>query len=345
MADFINGLPSQRRLQVPDNYTSKLTIMETEIAIKLAKDTFERKLAEALQLTRVSAPLFVRPETGLNDDLNGVERPVEFDILDLGANVQIVQSLAKWKRMALKNYGFAPGTGLYTDMNAIRRDEELDNLHSVYVDQWDWELVITDKERTTEMLKATVVKIWEALVSTQDIICDQFPCIARYLPKEIAFVSTQELEDRYPDKTDKEREDAIAKEKKAVFITEIGGALKGGKPHDNRAPDYDDWSMNGDVLIWYAPLGRAIELSSMGVRVNKEVLEKQLAIKKQECRKEFTFHKMLLKNQLPLTIGGGIGQSRLCMTLLEKIHLGEVQASVWPDSMINDCEASGIHLL
>ena len=345
MAQFINGLPSQRRLQIPEDYTSKLNIMETEIAIKLAKDTFERNLAQALHLTRVSAPLFVRPETGLNDDLNGVERPVEFDILDLGANVQIVQSLAKWKRMALKNYGFAPGTGLYTDMNAIRRDEELDNLHSVYVDQWDWELVITEKERNIATLKEIVEKIWEAFIITQTKICNEFPAISKYLPEKISFVSSQELEDRFPDKNDKEREDAIAKEKKAVFIMGIGGALKGGKPHDNRAPDYDDWSMNGDILIWYEPLGRAIELSSMGVRVNKESLERQLKLRDQECRKKFEFHKMLLNNQLPLTIGGGIGQSRICMTLLEKIHLGEVQASVWPETMINDCEARGIHLL
>ncbi|MEG0852449.1 MAG: aspartate--ammonia ligase [Angelakisella sp.] len=337
--------PSQRRVIIPDRYLSKLDVLETEIAIKLVKDTFERELAKALHLTRVSAPLFVRPETGLNDDLNGIERPVQFDILDIGADVQIVQSLAKWKRMALQNYGFAPETGLYTDMNAIRRDEELDNLHSVYVDQWDWELVITREQRTTEMLMDIVNKIWTVFVKTQRTVCAAFPVIASYLPEQIAFISSQELEDSYPLCSPKEREDIIAKKHGAVFISQIGGALKSGQPHDGRAPDYDDWSMNGDILIWYEPLGRAVELSSMGIRVDREALEHQLAIRGQERRKSFPFHRMLLEDKLPLTMGGGIGQSRICMTMLEKVHLGEVQASVWPDDMIAQCEAHGVHLL
>lgn len=337
--------PSLRRVMIPETYLSKLDILETEIAIKLAKDTFERGLAQALKLTRVSAPLFVRPETGLNDDLNGVERPVQFDILDLGADVQIVQSLAKWKRMALQNYGFAPGTGLYTDMNAIRRDEELDNLHSVYVDQWDWELVMNPEERTLATLESTVKKIWEVFVETQKTICDSFPVISHYLPDEIFFITSQELEDLYPGKTEKEREDAISKDKGAVFLMQIGGILKSGQPHDGRAPDYDDWNLNGDILIWYQPLNRAVELSSMGIRVDAKTLEQQLAIRGQEKRKSFPFHKMLLAGKLPLTMGGGIGQSRICMTLLEKVHLGEVQSSVWPDEMIAQCDAHGVHLL
>lgn len=334
-----------KSLILPDKYLSKLDILETEIAIKLAKDTFERELSKALNLTRVSAPLFVRPETGLNDDLNGVERPVQFDILDIGADVQIVQSLAKWKRMALQNYGFAPGTGLYTDMNAIRRDEELDNLHSVYVDQWDWELVITRDQRTLDTLKDTVRKIWGVFLKSQAAICDKFPAISRYLPKEITFITSQELEDRFPDKTPKERENLISKEYGAVFIMQIGCELKSGELHDGRAPDYDDWSLNGDILIWYEPLGRAVELSSMGIRVDRQALEHQLAVRGMESRKTFTFHKMLLEDKLPLTMGGGIGQSRICMVLLEKVHVGEVQASVWPDEMISAAEAHGVHLL
>lgn len=336
---------SQRRLHIPEHYLSKLDVIQTELAIKLAKDTFERRLAEALHLTRVSAPLFVRPETGLNDDLNGVERPVQFDILDLGADVQIVQSLAKWKRLALKNYGFAPNTGLYTDMNAIRRDEELDNLHSVYVDQWDWELVITPEQRTQETLQETVRSIWSVFTDTQNAICDTFPAITRFLPPEITFVTSQELEDSYPELTAKEREDAIAKESGAVFLMQIGGALRSGAIHDGRAADYDDWSLNGDILIWYEPLGRAVELSSMGIRVDADALRRQLAVRGQEERKKLTFHRMLLDGELPLTMGGGIGQSRICMTLLEKVHLGEVQSSVWPDDMIADCAAHGVHLL
>lgn len=336
---------SQRRVFVPDHYLSKLDVLETEVAIKLVKDTFERELAKALCLTRVSAPLFVRPETGLNDDLNGVERPVQFDILDLGADVQIVQSLAKWKRMALANYGFPPATGLYTDMNAIRRDEELDNLHSVYVDQWDWELVITREQRTEALLRETVEKIWSVFVVAQQAVCRAFPVLSPYLPEQIAFVTSQQLEDAYPDATPKEREDLIAKEHGAVFISQIGGALHSGQIHDGRAPDYDDWSLNGDILIWYQPLGRAIELSSMGIRVDRDALERQLDIRGQQSRKALTFHRMLLEDKLPLTMGGGIGQSRICMIMLEKAHIGEVQSSVWPDEMIARCEEHGVHLL
>lgn len=337
--------PSQRRVLIPDSYFSKLDVIETEVAIKLVKDTFERELAKALCLTRVSAPLFVRPETGLNDDLNGIERPVQFDILDIGADVQIVQSLAKWKRMALANYGFPPATGLYADMNAIRRDEELDNLHSVYVDQWDWELVITREQRTTQVLHQFVDKIWAVFVTAQQAVCRAFPVLSPYLPETIAFISSQELEDAYPGKTPKEREDLIAKKHGAVFISQIGGVLLGGEPHDGRAPDYDDWSLNGDILIWYQPLGRAVELSSMGIRVDKETLEQQLAVRGMEQRKTLAFHRMLLEDKLPLTMGGGIGQSRICMVMLEKAHIGEVQSSVWSDDMITQCEAHGVHLL
>lgn len=336
---------SVRNLSLPEHYFSKLDIMETEIAIKLAKDTFERELARYLELTRVSAPLFVQPETGLNDDLNGVERPVQFDILDLGSDVQIVHSLAKWKRLALARYGFAPGTGLYTDMNAIRRDEVLDNLHSVYVDQWDWEKVITREQRCVETLKDTVRQIMKALCKTQETLSNHFSCLERYLPGQISFVTSQQLEDEYPGLTPKEREDAAAEKYGAVFIMQIGGALKSGKPHDGRAPDYDDWSLNGDIIIWYPVLGRALELSSMGIRVDAEALRRQLEISGHTERASMPFHKMLLEGRLPLTMGGGIGQSRICMAMLQKAHIGEVQASVWPDDMRDACEASGIHLL
>lgn len=336
---------SVAQLLLPEHYFPKLDILETEVAIKLAKDTFERELANALTLTRVSAPLFVRPETGLNDDLNGVERPVQFDIMDIGAQVQIVHSLAKWKRMALKRYGFRPHTGLYTDMNAIRRDEVLDNLHSVYVDQWDWEKVITSKERTVQVLQDTVVSIWEVLRKTQDILARQFPALERYLPEKIYFITSQELEDMYPQLSPKQREDAISKKYGAVFIRQIGGALRSGKPHDGRAPDYDDWSLNGDIILWYPILERAFEISSMGIRVDSAALEKQLTLAGCEQRRHLPFHKMLLNDELPLTMGGGIGQSRICMALLQKAHIGEVQASAWPEDMIDQCEARGIHLL
>ena len=298
-------------LILPKDYTSKLDIIETEIAIKLAKDTFERELASALSLTRVSAPLFVQPETGLNDDLNGVERPVQFDVADIHADVQIVHSLAKWKRMALARYGFRADTGLYTDMNAIRRDEELDNLHSVYVDQWDWERVITAEERTMETLQSAVHAIMGVLHKTQAVLTERFPVLDSYIPEEITFVSSQELEDRYPDLTPKQREDAAAKEYGAVFISQIGGALKSGKPHDGRAPDYDDWSLNGDIIIWYPILNRALELSSMGIRVDAEALRKQLAAAGCEERAQLPFHSMPLEGRSPLTIAARSAQSRI----------------------------------
>lgn len=322
-----------------------MNIMETEAAIKLVKDTFERELAAALSLTRVSAPLFVRPETGLNDDLNGVERPVQFDVLDIGAEVQVVHSLAKWKRLALKRYGFQPGRGLYTDMNAIRRDETLDNLHSIYVDQWDWERVITKGERSFDMLKHTVRQIMQALNRTEEALCSRFPGLRAFLPHTIQFMTSQELEDAYPDMTPKQREDEAAKQFGAVFVSQIGGALRSGQPHDGRAPDYDDWSLNGDILIWYPVLDRALELSSMGIRVDAQALRQQLSAVGCEERAALPFHRALLDGQLPLTMGGGIGQSRLCMALLQKAHIGEVQASVWPDEMTQLCEEAGIHLL
>ena len=335
---------SEHRLLLPEGYKTKLDLQETQFAIKAAKDSFERALGAYLDLLRVSAPLFVRPESGLNDDLNGVERPVQFDLL-AGGEVQVVQSLAKWKRMALKEYGFKPGSGLYTDMNAIRRDEELDNLHSIYVDQWDWEKVILPEQRNLNTLKDTVRTIYKALQSTQYKLTLAFPSLVGRWPKEIKFVTTQELEDRWPDLTPKEREDAICREHGAVCLMQIGGALKSGKPHDGRAPDYDDWDMNCDILVWYPVLERSIELSSMGVRVSPESLARQLKISGKEDRAALPFHKALLNGELPYTIGGGIGQSRICMVLLEKAHIGEVQASVWPQEMRDTCRAHGIHLL
>lgn len=335
----------ERGLNLPPEYRSCLSVLETEVAIKLVKDTFERELAERLNLTRVSAPLFVRPETGLNDDLNGYERPVQFDVLDIGCDVQIVHSLAKWKRMALGRYGFAPDTGLYTDMNAIRRDEELDNLHSVYVDQWDWEKAITRESRNFVTLKTTVNDILMALKVTEEKLAARFPQMKPFLPDQCFFITSQELEDRYPELTAKEREDAICKEYGFVFISQIGGTLQSGKPHDGRAPDYDDWSLNGDILVWYELLGRSVEISSMGIRVDAAALERQLKLAGCENRSQLPFHKMLLEKKLPLTMGGGIGQSRICMLLLQKAHIGEVQVSVWPDEMMERCDAHGIHLL
>ena len=334
------------RVIIPQHYRSKLDLMETEFAIKAAKDIFETQLAAAMGLVRVSAPLFVRPETGLNDDLNGVERPVQFDVLDVGgAQVQIVQSLAKWKRMALAAYGFTAGTGLYTDMNAIRRDELLDNLHSVYVDQWDWELVITKEQRTEEFLREKVTKLWKVFTESQRLLCEKFPKLSRFFPEELTFVTTRELERRWPEKTPREREDAIAKEHGAVFLIGIGGALANGEPHDGRAPDYDDWELNGDILVWYPLLDRAVELSSMGIRVDAAALERQLAVRGCQERRGLPFHKALLEGKLPLTMGGGIGQSRICMVLLEKAHIGEVQASIWPEDQAALCDTNGVHLL
>ncbi|GKX29761.1 aspartate--ammonia ligase [Vallitalea longa] len=334
-----------KRLMIIDGYDSNMSIMETEIAVKQTKDFFENSLADVLKLTRVSAPLFVLPETGLNDNLNGYERPVSFDIKETGKVAEIVHSLAKWKRMALHRYKVEAGKGIYTDMNAIRRDEEMDNLHSIYVDQWDWERVITRNDRNEEALKKVVRNIYKVFKDTESFLYKKYPFLGKHLPEEIKFITTQELEDMYPNLVPSEREDRIAKEYYAVFIMKIGKELKSGKKHDGRAPDYDDWELNGDIVFWNPVLNRAFELSSMGIRVDEESLEKQLAIAKAEGRKELKYHKMILNKTLPLTIGGGIGQSRICMYFLRKAHIGEVQASIWPEEMIKDCEAAGINLL
>ena len=298
-------------LIIPKDYNPVLNTRDTEIAIKLVKDFFERELARQLNLTRVSAPIMVTPQSGLNDNLNGVERPVDFDILETGERAEIVHSLAKWKRMALKTYGFAPGEGLYTDMNAIRRDEITDNIHSIFVDQWDWERILTPQERNEDTLRAIVEKIYETLQATEDHVCAHYPHITPELPKRIAFVTTQELEDRYPDKTSKEREYLAAKEHGAVFLMGIGGALRSGKIHDGRAPDYDDWSLNGDILLYYKPLDISLELSSMGIRVDPAALRRQLEIRGCQERAKLPFQAALLRGELPQTIGGGIGQSRM----------------------------------
>jgi len=334
-----------KRLRIIEGYKSYMTLMETEVAIKETKDFFERDLSRRLNLTRVSAPLFVLPKSGLNDNLNGVERPVDFDLKETGEVAEIVHSLAKWKRMALYRYGIEANHGIYTDMNAIRRDEDLDNLHSVYVDQWDWEKVIIKEDRTEEYLKETVRKIYKVLRDLELFLYNRYPYLQRNLPEEIKFITTQELEDMYPDLSPSERENKITEKYYAVFLEKIGGELKSGNKHDGRAPDYDDWELNGDILVWNPILKRAFELSSMGIRVDEKVLEKQLKIRGCEDRKEFKYHKMLLEGELPLTIGGGIGQSRMCMFFLRKAHIGEVQASVWPEKMIDDCKEAGIHLL
>jgi len=333
-------------LFIPSNYNPKLNLKETEIAIKKVKDFFENALARELNLTRVSAPLFVKPETGLNDNLNGIERPVGFDVKAIGGSgCEIVQSLAKWKRMALKKYNFFSGEGLYTDMNAIRRDEDLDNLHSIYVDQWDWEKIIPKEERTMETLKVIVNRIYKVFLETEEYICNSYPVIEKNLPPEIYFISTQELEDQYPDLTAKEREDVITKEKGAVFISQIGKALRSGSKHDDRAPDYDDWELNGDIIFWYPILEKALEVSSMGIRVDETSLLNQLKQTGNEERLNLQFHRDLIAGNLPYTIGGGIGQSRICMFFLKKAHVGEVQSSVWPDEMLEKCAKAEITLL
>lgn len=335
-----------KKFEIPEGYRSSLDLRKTEVAIKNVKDFFEVELAKKLNLIRVSAPLFVKTTSGMNDNLNGTERPVAFDALDIkNEEMQVVHSLAKWKRMALYRYGFEPGEGLYTDMNAIRRDEELDNIHSLYVDQWDWEKVITKEDRSIESLESIVENIYEVFKGTEDFISGKYPQITKILPEKISFVTSQELEDMYPTLTPKERENAIAKEKGAVFIMQIGDELASGEKHDGRAPDYDDWKLNGDILFWYPVLNCALELSSMGIRVDKEALLYQLGKENAMNRKEFVFHKMLLEDKLPLTIGGGIGQSRICMFFLRKAHIGEVQASIWSDEVIQECEREGITLL
>lgn len=330
---------------IPVAYRSALNLYETQVAIGNLRHIFQDKLSAALNLKRVSAPLFVDPLTGLNDDLSGVERAVAFEIKETGQEAQVVHSLAKWKRMALYQYGFAPGEGLYTDMNAIRRDEELTNLHSVYVDQWDWEKVIPEGQRTMQYLIQTVQYIADAIFETAETIRGQYPALLPAVTNKIKFITSQELEDMYPDKSGKEREDLIVKTHKAVFITGIGGALRSGKPHDSRAPDYDDWTLNGDLLYWNENLQRAMELSSMGIRVDAQALDRQLSIAGCDHRRKLEFHQMLLAEKLPLTIGGGIGQSRLCMLMLNKAHIGEVQTSLWDDKTKQLCQAAGITLL
>ena len=330
---------------VPKSYKTTLGAYETQSAIGDCRRIFEERLGAALNLKRVSAPLFVECGTGLNDDLNGVERAVEFDIKETGTNAQVVHSLAKWKRLALKQYGFKAGEGLWTNMNAIRRDEEMDNLHSIYVDQWDWERVIDRETRNVEFLKSIVVKIVNVIVDTSEELRTLYPEIPVKLSRDVHFVTTYELEKMYPDKTPKERENAYVGEHKTVFIMQIGDKLENGKPHDGRAPDYDDWKLNGDIMFWNDVLGCAFEVSSMGIRVDEESLESQLKKANAEERRGLMFHKMLLNHELPLTMGGGIGQSRLCMLLLGKAHIGEVQVSVWDEETKKICADAGIGLL
>ena len=336
----------QGYLTIPKGYTNGWSVKDTAIAIKKIKDYFERRLARELNLTRVSAPLFVHADSGLNDNLSGVERPVAFDVKGIGGEVvEIVHSLAKWKRIALYNYGFDVGEGLYTDMNAIRRDEELGNLHSIYVDQWDWEKIIRKEDRNIDTLKKTVKDIYKVFKDTELYLSELYPQLTPILPEEIYFITTQELEDRYPDLSPEARENTIAKEKGAVFIMQIGDYLKSGNKHDGRAPDYDDWQLNGDILFWYPVLNRAMELSSMGIRVDEEALERQIKLSKCEDRKELAYHQLILNKKLPYSIGGGIGQSRICMFLLRKAHIGEVQAAIWPEEMVEACREAKIHLL
>ena len=333
-------------LYIPKDYSSALDGRTTETAIKFIKDTFQRELIAAMNLQRVSAPLFVRPESGLNDNLSGTERPVTFDAPCIGgANLEIVHSLAKWKRLTLGKYNFGVGEGIYTDMNAIRRDEDVDNLHSMYVDQWDWEAVIDKKDRNLDTLKDVVRKIYKAMRRTQKKVCAEYETVKSVYPEDIVFVTTQELEDMYPEDSGKERENKFLRYHGAACIMQIGKVLKSGEKHDGRAPDYDDWELNADILIYYPVLDCALELSSMGIRVDENSLMEQL--KAADCldRLNLEFHKMIINKELPYTIGGGIGQSRLCMSMLNKAHVGEVQQSVWPDEMIKVCRENGINLV
>ena len=333
-------------LVIPANYRSELNLYETQEAISTIKDFFQQALSEQLTLLRVTAPLFVTPESGLNDNLNGIERPVDFDIKEQeGQTAEIVQSLAKWKRYALRKYGFHPGEGLYTDMNAIRRDEVADNIHSIYVDQWDWEKIILKEQRNKETLKEVVRKVYKAIKKTEKYMSIRYDYIEEILPKDIFFITSEELAEMYPGYTSKEREDKIARLKGAVFIMGIGHEMSNGERHDGRAPDYDDWNLNGDIIVWYPLLNRALELSSMGIRVDKDALEAQLKISGCEDRAELPFQKAVINGQLPYTVGGGIGQSRLCMFYLRKAHIGEVQCSIWPEEMRKECEYMGIKLL
>lgn len=333
-------------LILPDSYQSALNLHDTQIAIKTVKDFFQNLLSLTLNLSRVSAPLFVTPESGLNDNLNGVERPVAFDIREMnGQNAEVVHSLAKWKRFALHKYGFCAGEGLYTDMNAIRRDEETDNIHSIFVDQWDWEKVIAKEDRTMEYLKDTVKMVYKTLRKTEKYMAVQYDYIHEILPHDIYFLTTQELEDRYPGKTPKEREYCITKEKGAVCLMQIGDKLASGEKHDGRAPDYDDWALNADILVYYPVLDIALELSSMGIRVDEKALSEQLVKAGCPQRANLPFQKAILDKELPYTIGGGIGQSRICMFFLRKAHIGEVQCSIWTPEMADTCAAHGIQLL
>ncbi len=333
-------------LILPDSYQSALNLHDTQIAIKTVKDFFQNLLSLTLNLSRVSAPLFVTPESGLNDNLNGVERPVAFDIREMnGQNAEVVHSLAKWKRFALHKYGFCAGEGLYTDMNAIRRDEETDNIHSIFVDQWDWEKIIAKEDRTMEYLKDTVKMVYKTLRKTEKYMAVQYDYIHEILPHDIYFLTTQELEDRYPGKTPKEREYCITKEKGAVCLMQIGDKLASGEKHDGRAPDYDDWALNADILVYYPVLDIALELSSMGIRVDEKALSEQLVKAGCPQRANLPFQKAILDKELPYTIGGGIGQSRICMFFLRKAHIGEVQCSIWTPDMADTCAAHGIQLL
>ena len=333
-------------LQIPAGYHSELNLHDTQAAIKTVKDFFQQTLAEQLNLLRVTAPLFVTPESGLNDNLNGVERPVSFGVLEQDDRIiEVVHSLAKWKRYALKQYGFAMGEGLYTDMNAIRRDETTDNIHSIYVDQWDWEKIIAKEDRNVETLKDTVHKIYKTLKKTEKYMAIRYDYIEEILPKDIFFITTQELEDLYPGLSSKEKEYRITKEKGAVFLMQIGDKISTGEPHDGRAPDYDDWSLNGDILVYYPVLDIALELSSMGIRVDEDALLRQLDAAGCPDRAKLPFQKAILDQQLPYTIGGGIGQSRICMFFLRKAHIGEIQVSVWPDEIREEAKAHGVCLL
>lgn len=343
------------KLIKPKDYKALLDMKQTEQGIKLIKEFFQQNLSTELRLRRVTAPLFVLKGLGINDDLNGVERAVTFPIKDLGeAKAEVVHSLAKWKRLTLAEYEIEPGYGIYTDMNAIRADEELDNLHSLYVDQWDWEAVVTREQRTQEYLKDIVERIYAAIRRTEYLTCETYPQIKPFLPEKIHFIHSEELLEMYPDLSPKEREDAICKKYGAVFVIGIGGKLANGEKHDGRAPDYDDWTtqtangmkgLNGDILIWYPVLERSFELSSMGIRVDKEALLRQLELEGKSQQKELYFHQRLLNDQLPLSVGGGIGQSRLCMVLLQKAHIGEIQASIWPDDMRKECKELGMPLI
>ncbi len=334
-----------KKSYIPEGYAPVLDAYDTQRAIAFIKNTFQEEFASSLNLKRVSAPLFVTEASGLNDNLSGVERPVSFDVPAIGADAQVVHSLAKWKRLALKRYGFSVGNGLYTDMNAIRRDEELDNIHSIYVDQWDWEKIITKENRNLDYLKLIVRAIVKAICNTNDRLHVRYPQLRIDLCPEVSFITSQELEDMYPDLSGSEREHAYLRQHKTAFIMQIGGKLKSGKPHDGRAPDYDDWQLNGDLFFWDEVLDRSLEISSMGIRVDSEALDRQLTLARCDDRRELPFHKMLLNDELPLTIGGGIGQSRLCMLMMGCAHIGEVQSSIWDSETVRVCEENKVPLL